>query len=76
MSATIEINGVKATITAGEWFCDDTDTLAALKGLYQGSYIPDGVNAREAIAKLSGKLISEDPDSEEGPDKEGYQTVF
>lgn len=62
MSATIEINGIRATIQGGRWVTPAPDLLRKLEALDCPSYLPDGVNAREAIAQLGGTLISESPE--------------
>lgn len=64
MSAQIEINGVTATIEAGEWECEDLALLEKLQQIESPSYLPDGVNARLVIEKLGGALISETVDDD------------
>lgn len=65
MSATIQVQGIPATITAGRWVCNDAALLESLEKLKPSSYFPDGVNAREAIANLGGRLISEELEPED-----------
>jgi hypothetical protein len=68
MSATIDINGTQASINGGKWFCYDLALLNTLNSLYPSSYLPDEVNAREAIAQLGGMLISADPELDDADD--------
>jgi hypothetical protein len=67
MSAIISINGTEAAITGGEWSCKESRLLQRLNDLYPSSALPDEVNAREAIEKLGGSIVSiaTNPDDEE-----------
>jgi len=75
MSATIKIGGIKATITGGEWSCEDRGILEKLNGLYPDSCLPDGVNAREAARVFHGSLLAEDPISEDEENEDGTLVI-
>lgn len=74
MSATIEVNGLRATVEDGAWHCDDPVMLDRIESLSLSQYLPDGAQAREVIATLGGVLLSED-DPAEDLDDDGEQVI-
>ena len=58
MSATINIGGVMATYTDGEWHCNDAAIRRRLLDVTTATYLPDGVIAMEAAAALEGTIVS------------------
>jgi hypothetical protein len=75
MSATVEINGIRAIITGGEWECRDKKILQKLNDLYPSSCLPDEVNAREAVDALKGSLIAVGPDTEDEENEDGTLVI-
>ncbi len=74
MSATIRIQGQEATVTEGEWTSTSLDLLAQIEAANVPQYLPDGVQAREAIAALGGVLARED-NPIDSLDEDGEQII-